>query len=94
MGGQHQKHKRAKTEKIQNMEENAWRTKIKLLDDNNGYRAQFLETLSEFQPMLDRHLGQNKAAKHRIELSLAGKPQCIQHRTKLRNARGILGITK
>lgn len=62
------------TEKqILNTDGSDCRTKLKLSDNYNAYRAKSLSVLSEFQYMWDAHLGLIEAAKHQIEINSAGK---------------------
>lgn len=61
----------AKPRKVQNAEENDWRTKVQISGDYDVCRANLLNMLSKFQCMPDRLLGRIRAAKNRIKLTSA-----------------------
>lgn len=73
---------------MQNTEENDWTTGMKLSYDYNAYVTEILNTLLEVQDIGDGHLGQIGAAKHIIELNLAGNARSFRHHTQPAHAHG------
>lgn len=71
LGCQDQKNKQKQTGKVKVMEENDWRTDVKISDNHSTYRAESLNMVSELQHTKHRPLGWIRAAKHGIELASA-----------------------
>lgn len=59
--------------KMQDMDEDDWRTKLKLRNDPSPYRVKFLNLVLELQHMLDRIFGRIKVSKQRVEINSAGE---------------------